>query len=380
MEVSTVDAVPLAYPLEDGRGYGSARGTVNQRTSTLIRVETRDGEVGWGEAFGPPRTMATLVDELLADVVSGMDPYNVESLCDQNYAGLYHFGSSGIIQSAVSGIDIALWDLIGRETGTSLSRLLGGRSHTSVTPYASTMYITEWDQDPIVPIEAAAAEGFDAAKIKIGRNIEDDIERVRIARSVLGDEAKLMVDCNGNYRPKQALKLVTELEPHNITWLEEPVPPENRSGYREIKQHSPIPLAAGEASYGRFEFKELVNDRAVDIIQPDVCKCGGLSEARFIAKLATTENVAVSPHVWTGAIGMAASLQLAGTLSKYPHSTNVPESLLFEVDRADNKLREELLSEPFDFSGGTLAIPDGPGLGVQPDTDTIERYRIDKAQ
>jgi D-galactarolactone cycloisomerase len=373
MEVSAVEAVPLVYPLDDGMGYGSARGTVTQRTSTLVRVETADGEVGWGESFGPPRTMATLIDELLADVVVGMDPWDVETLCDRNYAGLYHFGSRGLIQSGISGIDVALWDLIGRSTGTAVSRLLGGRSRDRVTPYASTMYITEWGQSPAEPIEDAAAEGFEAAKIKIGRGIEDDVERVRTAREILGDDAALMVDCNGNYRSTQARRLAAAIEPYDVAWIEEPLPPEDVSGYRELRESVSVPLAAGEASYGRFEFRDLMEDRAIDVVQPDVCKCGGLSEARFVGKLATTENVAVSPHVWTGAIGLAASLQFAGTLSSYPHATNVPDPFLFEVDRADNALREELLTDPLDVTGGELSIPDEPGLGVTPDPDVVER-------
>jgi D-galactarolactone cycloisomerase len=377
MEVSSVNAIPLAYPLDDGKSYGSARGTVQQRTATLIRVETPSGEAGWGEAFGPPRTMATLIDELLEDFVVGMNPHGVDSLCERNYAGLYHFGSRGLIQSAISGIDIALWDLRGRSTGTSISRLLGGRCREQVRPYASTMYITEWGETPSAPAQAAVEEEFDALKIKIGRGVEDDIERVRAARKALGTDGDLMVDCNGNYRPHQAIRLARELEPYDITWLEEPVPPENLSGYHELKQATDIPVAAGEASYARFEFKRLIDDRIVDILQPDICKCGGLSEARFVSKLATTENVVVSPHVWTSVVGLAASLQFAGSLPSYPHSTNVPERLLFEVDRADNGLRTALATDSFDFTGGMLDIPDEPGLGIEPDPGAIERFRID---
>lgn len=377
MEVSSVEVIPLAYPLDDGKGYGSARGTVDQRTSTLIRVETRTGDVGWGEAFGPPRTMATLIDELLADWVIGTDPHAVDSLCERNYAGLYHFGSRGLIQSAVSGIDIALWDLRGRVAGTSVARLLGGRCRESVRPYASTMYITEWGEPPADPVRTAVDEGFDALKIKIGRGVDDDIARVRAAREALGSDGDLMVDCNGNYRPEQAIRLARELDRFDVEWLEEPVPPENISGYRDVSRAVDVPLAAGEASYGRFEFKRLIDERIVDVLQPDVCKCGGLSEARFIGKLATTENVRVSPHVWTGAIGLAASLQLAGSLPNYPHSTNVPDRLLFEVDRAPNGLRTDLTVEDLDVTGPSLDIPDDPGLGITVDPDAVERFRID---
>jgi D-galactarolactone cycloisomerase len=375
MEVTDVDTIPLSHPLEEGRGYGSARGIVEERTTTLVRVESSTGAVGWGEAFGPPRTIATLVSELLSDVVTGMNPFEVESLCERNYTGLYHFGSSGLIQSAVSGIEIALWDLLGKELGQPVSQLLGGTNRTEVTPYASTMYITEWEEEPEAPMEAAADEGFTAAKIKIGRGLEDDIHRVRVAREILGEDAALMVDCNGNYRPEQAIRVATELEAFDVKWLEEPVPPENHSGYREVKAAVEVPVAAGEAAYARFDFEELIRDRTVDIIQPDVCKCGGLSEARLIGKMATVNNVAVSPHVWTGAIGLAASLQYAATLPSYPHSMNIPEPLLFEFDRAPNGLREELLVEPFDPTGATLEIPQEPGLGVELDRDAVETFR-----
>ena len=377
MEVAEIEAIPLSYSMGDGKGYGSARGTVEQRTSTLIRVTSTSGTVGWGEAFGPPETMATLVSELLADIVVGMDPFEVESLCEKNYAGLYHFGSSGLMQSAISGVDIALWDLLGRELDQPVAQLLGGFERTEVTPYASTMYITDWGQDPSEPVEAAADEGFTAAKIKIGRSFEDDVERVRIAREALGDGATLMVDFNGNYRPEQAIKVARAIEPFDVYWLEEPVPPENLSGYREISAAVDVPVAAGEAAYARFDFEDLIRDRTIDIAQPDVCKCGGLSEARFIGKLATMENVHVSPHVWTGAIGIAASLQFAATIPSYPHSTNVPEPFYFEFDRAENELRTELLVEPFDPTNGTLEIPDGPGLGIEVDERAVDAYRLD---
>lgn len=377
MKVSEVKAIPLSYHLGDGNGYGSARGTINQRMSTLVRIVSSTGTVGWGEAFGPPRTLATLIDEVLVDEVIGMNPFEVESLCEQNYTGLYHFGSSGLIQSAVSGIDVALWDLLGKEQGESVSKLLGGRNRDEVTPYASTMYITEWGEDPAVPIREAKNEDFKAAKIKIGRNHDDDIHRVRTAREILGPDATLMVDFNGNYRPEQAIQVARDLEEFDIYWLEEPVPPENHSGYRQISNSIDIPLAAGEAAYARFDFEELIRDRTVDIIQPDVCKCGGISEARMIGKMATLENTKVSPHVWTGAIGIAASLQYSASLPSYPHSTNVPEPFYFEFDRADNGLRTELLSDSFDPTGGSLEIPDQPGLGVEIDDESLERYRID---
>jgi D-galactarolactone cycloisomerase len=136
-------------------------------------------------------------------------------------------------------------------------------------------------------------------------------------------------------------------------------------------------LAAGEAAFSRFEFKRLLDEGTIDIFTPDVGKCGGLAEASFIANIATTGNVTVRPHVWMGAVGIAASLQFAATVPRYPHSVNVPDPFLFECDRAPNPFRDELVEESIDPTGGVLEIPDRPGLGVTPDLDAIDRYRID---
>ena len=386
MVIESVEAIPLEYRLSDGRRFGGSRGITGTRNATLVRVEASDGTVGWGEAFAPPRSVATVVEEVVADYVVGRDPRNVETLTADVYAGSYHFGRGPLVHSAVSGVDVALWDVIGKQTGRPVHELLGvtegvefleGRDATSVVPYASTMYITEWGEDPAEPIRDAVDEGFDAAKIKIGRGLEDDVERVRTAREYLGDDADLMVDFNGNYRPKQAARVIEALEPFDLTWVEEPVPPENISGYRDLARYTNVPLAAGEAHYSRFEFKRLVDDRLVDVVQPNLGHCGGFSEARFIAKLATTENVTVRPHVWNSGVGVAAAVQFAASVPTYPHAGANPDPMLFEFDRSENPLRHEILEDPLDPSGEELAVPDDPGVGVTVDTDAVERYRVD---
>ena len=376
MTVESVEAIPLVYELDPGRGYGSARGTVGQRVTTVVRVETTDGEVGWGEAWGPPRTVATLVDEVVADLVVGRDPSALESLVEETYAGLYHLAGRGLFQCAFSGVDIALWDLRGKRAGSPVHDLLGGARRETVTPYASTMYITEWEEDPADPMRAATQEGFTAAKIKIGRGVEDDRERVRVAREILGQEATLMVDVNGNYRADQAIRLANELEPFDIHWIEEPVPPEDLDGFRRVSRETGMSLAAGEAAYSRFDFARLV-DHEVDVVQPDVTKCGGLSEGRVVARQAVDSAASCSPHCWMGGVGLAAALHLAAVVPSYPHATNVPDPYLFEVDRADNALRTDLVTDPLDPTDGSLPIPDDPGLGVEVDQSTVDRLRVD---
>jgi D-galactarolactone cycloisomerase len=280
-----------------------------------------------------------------------MDPFEEESLADRSYTELSHFDGSVFVRSALSAIYVACWDIIGKELGRPVHQILGGQTKEALTTYASTMYFTERERPIAEPVEEAAATGFEAAKIKIGTGVKEDIERVRIAREVLGEDARLMVDYNGNYRPDQAIQSAKALAEFDLTWLAEPVPPGNLDGYREVREHVDTPIAAGEAHYGRFAFKQLIDERLVDIVQPNLGRCGGFSEARRIASLASAANVGVRPHVWNSAVGLAAAVQFAASVSEYPHTGHVPDPMMVEFDRSPNPLRSELLAEPFDLSG-----------------------------
>ncbi|MEY7848390.1 mandelate racemase/muconate lactonizing enzyme family protein [Natrarchaeobius sp. A-rgal3] len=375
MEITTIETIPLRHSLPEGRSLGDARGFGRTRKTTLVRLETDTGLEGWGEAFAPGRIVEATVEELFADDVVGLDPFAVQSLVDRSYTDPYHFGGDVFVQSALSGIDVACWDIVGKAVERPVYRLLGGTECESLVPYASTMYFTEEERPLEEPIREAVEEGFTAAKIKIGAGRDDDVERVRVAREILGDEGRLMVDMNGNYRPHQAIETANAIADYDVAWIEEPVPPENASGYREVKRRIDTPIAAGEAHYGRFAFKELVDDRTVDVVQPNLGRCGGFSEARLIADMASTENVAVRPHVWNSAVGTAAAVQFAASVSDYPHSRNVPEPMVLEFDRSENPLRDDLLETPLDPTGGRLEVPQEPGLGISIDEQALERYR-----
>ncbi|WP_227379366.1 mandelate racemase/muconate lactonizing enzyme family protein [Haladaptatus halobius] len=375
MRVTDIETIPLSHTLPEGRGLGDARGFGRDRVTTLVRVETDTGEVGWGEAFAPGSVVAPVVDEFFREDVVGMDPFDVRCLAEDSYTDPYHFGGSIFVQSALSGIDVALWDLVGKAVGKPVHRLLGGNRRDTLTAYASTMYFTEDDREIADPIQAAVDEGFTAVKIKIGSGIKADVERVRTAREILGEDARLMVDINGNYRPRQAIRTVNAIAEFDVMWIEEPVPPENFTGYREVKASIDVPIAAGEAHYGRFAFKRLVDGRTVDIVQPNLGRCGGLSEASRIADMATTENVAVRPHVWNSAVGLAAAVQFAASVSDYPHTRHVPDPMMVEFDRSENPLRDRILKSSFDPNGGSVDVPQDPGLGIEVDEDAVDRYR-----
>jgi len=377
MKIESYEVLPLSHELPEGEGLGDARGFGHMRKTTLLRLEADDGTIGWGEAFVPGSIAAATIEELFADDLVGMDPYEVESLATRSYTDSYHFGGSVFVQAVVSAIDVACWDLIGKSIGRPVHQILGGQSRETLTPYASTMYFTEADRPIAEPIREAVDAGFTAAKIKIGTGPDEDRRRVRTARKILGEDATLMADMNGNYRPAQAIEAAERLKPFDLTWIEEPVPPENYSGYRDVQDAVDVPIAAGEAHYGRFEFKRLIDDRLVDVVQPNLARCGGFSEARRISDMATTENVAVRPHIWNSAVGLAAAVQFAASVPEYPHTRHVPEPMLVEFDRSANPLRTDLLKTPFDPTGGTLDVPQEPGLGIEVDDNALERLRAD---
>jgi D-galactarolactone cycloisomerase len=373
--VKTVEAVPLRYQLSGG-GYGSSRGIVVARETTLVRLQTSDGAVGWGEAWGPPLATAPMIDELgeaLAGArIDGPVPF-VTNRLNQHY----HRGG-GLFAAALSGVEIALWDALGHTLGVSVATLLGGRAREHVTPYASAGYVTpDRDLEKFRDALTDAADGFAGAKIKCGLGAREDLERTSVAREVLGPDRALMVDFNGNYTADQAVASACSLQDLQMTWLEEPLPPDDVDGLRLLRR-APVPLATGEALYTRAPFRRLVTERLVDFVQPDVTKVGGLAEARAICELARAWNVRVSPHVWGGGVGLSAALQLLASIPDYPHTSNSPQPLWLELDRGDNALRELVLSEPLRPEGGQLAVPTGPGLGIEVDPDAIEGLRIDR--
>ena len=373
--VASVEAIPLRHALEDG-GYGSARGIVTARETTFVRLETSDGAVGWGEAWGPPMAVVPLIGEL-AETLTGTKLDAPVPFVTSRLQQHYHRGQ-GLYAAAVSGIEIAIWDALGKTLGVSVATLLGGRARDYVTPYASAGYVTpDRDLEKFRELLQRAAEGFSGAKIKCGLGVREDLQRATVARDVLGEDRALMVDLNGNCTPDQAVAVARALRGLDVAWLEEPLPPDDVDGLRLIRGSSP-PLATGEALYTRAPFRRLVVERLVDFVQPDITKIGGLAEARAVCELARAWNVRVSPHVWGGGLALAAALQLLASVPDYPHTTNVLQPLWLEFDRGDNALRESVLTEPLRPQDGQLAVPEGPGLGVDIDPDALADLRQDR--
>jgi D-galactarolactone cycloisomerase len=374
MKIQAIEAFPLRYEIPSGP-YGSARGMHPFRSTCLVRVEADNGLVGVGESYGAPRVAAAIIQEL-APIFLGQDPFDHEKHSATAINGRYHWGRHGLFTAALSGIEIACWDLMGQSVGLPVAKLLGGWNRDDVIAYASTGYHTEDFTRFEAMIEHAAAEGFRYMKIKCGDGIGVDLERVDTAYEIAGQDIGLMVDLNGNYTADLALQFALELQERGVVWLEEPLPPEDLTGYERLRDGSTLPIASGETDALRVGFRELITRRLVDFIQPDVTICGGFAEAKAIVRMAQAWNIRFAPHVWGGGVALAAALQLTAAIPAYPHVAREAAPILFEYDRGPNGLREELLTTPIEAKEGRVTIPTGPGLGVEVDWDAVERYRF----
>lgn len=376
-KITDIALVPLVAPLPSGRAYGMARGLSGARMATLIRLRTEDGVEGLGEAWGLATATRAYLD-MLRPYLIGQAVYDLEHTVSLVLSKHYHFGIQNQMMACLSGLDMAALDAIGKLHGVPVARLLGGIGRRRLPVYASGGYLTEQpERDFPEMLDRLVVAGAGAAKIKIGVSPRSDAARVQAARKALGDDALLMVDANGNYTLDEALESMRRIAAHDIHWFEEPLAPQDVAGYAELRRRAPIPVAAGEALYTAWDFKRLLDARAVDIVQPDLSLCGGLRVGREIALLARLNHVRLSPHVWGGAVGLAAACHFVASLPDYPHNANVPYPPFIEYDVGENPLRDSLLQTPVAFNDGALVLPEGPGLGIALDESVVARYRVD---
>jgi len=375
MKIREVRTYLLRAELSEREAFAYSQAWYHTRTAMLVEVVSDGGLAGFGEAYGPAAASRAIVEELYRPLLVGRDPLDIQVLWEELYNAFRDYGRKGIPIAALSAIDIALWDLKGKALGLPIYKLLGGRFRGEVEAYATGLYRRR------VPDQAAAlaeeakgylAEGFSAMKLKVGFGVEEDLRNVRAVREAIGPGPRLMVDANHAYDAVEAIRLGRRIEPYDIYWFEEPVVPEDLDGYLQVKQALRIPIAGGEAEYTRYGFKELIARRAVDIVQPDLCACGGFSEALKISALASTWGITYYPHVWGSAVGLYASLQLAAALPPNPLALS-PAGLLFELDRTPNPFRERLAATPLARKGPLIDIPQGPGLGLELDRDFLAR-------
>lgn len=379
MKIRKVTAYVLEQELEKKDQFAFSQSMVIKRTVLICRIDTEEGIIGWGEAFGPSLIHKTIIDKYYSEYLIGKDPFDTQVIWETLYNKFRDNGQKGVTVQALSAIDIALWDIKGKATGKPVYQLMGGKFRDRVKPYATGMY-RKYTSNEIAETAAEAASyvarGFNAVKVKTGFGLEYDIELIKAVREAIGGDIDLMVDPNHGYNASTAIQAGHAMEKYNITWFEEPVPPEDIAGYQEVKNSLNIPISGGEAEFTRWGMQHLINNRCVDIVQPDCTITGGLSEFLKISTLCSLANIQIYPHIWGSSIALATGIHAAFSLPDFPPSLE-PAPVYLEYDQTTNIFREELSTKPPLVMDGWLYPPTEPGLGIEINEDLIDHYKLE---
>ncbi|MFN8523764.1 MAG: mandelate racemase/muconate lactonizing enzyme family protein [Chloroflexota bacterium] len=342
-----------------------------QAQTCLVKITAEDGTIGWGEAHAPlgPGATCAVVREVLAPLLIGTDPLSIEVHWERMYGSMRLRGHlSGYQMEAISGADIALWDLAGKLLDQPIYRLLGGPFRTALPAYASGVPGATVEAR-IEAAERFIAEGYTAVKASIGRGgVDEDIATIEALAKAIGGRADLLVDAHGAYFADNALYVGRRLQELGVYWLEDPLPPEDVEGYIHLAASLEMAIAAGETECTRWEFERRLSRRAVDVILPDICRAGGISEGRRIATVASTHNVRWAAHVSMGSsVHVAAAAHLAAASANF---------LVYEFSSTPNPIGDVLLKSPLHPEGGILAVPDSPGLGIEFDESRLAQHLV----
>ncbi len=375
MKIADIRTHVLEAELDQPFSY--SRAWYAKRASLIVEVVTDTCIVGWGESYGPAAINAAVIKHFRPFLI-GQDPMRTEWIWKELYASYRDHGQKGSVIQGLSGVDIALWDIKGKFLNQPIHALLGGWQRKSVAAYATGLYRRE-SGDPVDYLAEEAmgycAEGFGAVKLKVGFGIEADRKAVEAVRQAIGPDIGLMIDANHAYDTVSAISLGRKVEHLDIGWFEEPIPPEDIAGHIEVKRALTIPLAGGECEFTRYGFRDIMVRRAIDIVQPDICSAGGLSECKKIADMAGAFGIRFAPHVWGTGIAIAAGLHLLSVLPDLTPPSLAPQEPMLEFDRTAHPVRAELLVDRIEHENGWVAVPEGPGLGVEINRSVLERYR-----
>jgi len=378
MKIKRITPHVLQAPID--RPFAFSQSWVDTRVGLVVEIELEDGTIGWGDGYGPPFALATVIERYYAPRLIGRSPLAGDAIWEELYNALRDHGQRGAPVQALSAIDIALWDLRGKILGQPVHVLMGGPVRSEVQAYATGLYRRSDDREANHALLREEAEGyleagFTAMKTKVGFGFRNDIALVEMLRDTIGPEIELFVDANHGCDLVGAKRLARAMEPLDIGWFEEPVEPEDLEGYAELRRSTTIPIAGGECSFTRHDFRRILEARAIEVIQPDTCSCGGLTEAKRIADMAWTHGARYQPHVWGTGIGLAAAMQLLAVLPTTAPAFGAHQPLL-EYDSTPHPFRQDLLVEPIRVENGTAHVPPGPGLGIEIRRDVLERWRV----
>jgi L-alanine-DL-glutamate epimerase-like enolase superfamily enzyme len=387
MRITKVQAWWVRIPIETAQQHKSDFGQIATFDAAIVRVETASGVVGWGEgknaagSAGTYGALVSLINDEVGPAIRGRDARDINAIWDLLYNGVRHekaaasghvmpvLARRGLTIAAISAIDIALWDILGKSLGVPVWQLLGGRKSERMPAYASGGW---------APAETIGAQlksyidkgGFTAVKMRVGSMDgapHVSAERVAAARAALGPAISIMVDAHGTYTVADAKRFAHMVRDQDLAWFEEPVTADDRQGIAEVRAACDIPIAVGESEATRFDFRDLALARAADVFQPDLGFCGGISEAMKIGALASAFNIRLSPHLWAGAPAFYAGLHVCAAS---------PASFILEYSLGANPMLHDLVVEKLDVAEGSIAIPDAPGLGITIDEDFLKAHAM----
>ncbi|MFI3207195.1 MAG: mandelate racemase/muconate lactonizing enzyme family protein [Clostridia bacterium] len=369
-------SAPLAVPFMFSQGW------VHQRSSVIVEVIGEDGTSGFGECLchgqQSPYLAAAFLEHCYKEEVIGKESLDVEVIWEHLYNKARPFGQQGIALNAQSGLDVAIWDLNGKQLGQPVSRLLGGRFREKLTAYATGFYRKPdgvYPEDAVKEALALKAKGFKGMKLKVGFTPEKDIEYIKAVRKAIGYDIMLMADFNACYSLADARKIILELEPEKIYFWEEPLSPEDMDGYKVLRNMTSSYMAAGEEIFGKISISKWLENGALDIYQPDVSSAGGFTECKKMAAIAQAHNTAIMPHAWGSGIGLVAALHFIASLPPTPFSATPSEPFL-EFDQSSHPFRADLINDGIKFEDGCIYVPTKPGLGIEINRDILEKYRV----
>lgn len=390
MKITAIDCHVLVAPDPDPRACSSAQDDL------IVEIHTDAGISGIGETDTNPWVARACIQARgthcmglgLQEMLLGADPLEPEALWLKLYNGSKMTGRRGALICALGAIDMALWDLQGKALGVPVHQLLGGAKNPQVRPYASLLptgrTLTEYRESLIQKLRAAHRWGFEAAKVEICINgpyshnglqerDEEVVELVAASRQAVGEHFVLMVDMAYAWsNAKQALSILRRLEPYELFFLETPLDIDDLAGYAFLHHHSPIRIAAGEWQNTHFEFLDLADRGLVDVLQPDVGRVGGFTEARKVCEIAADRGRFIVPHCWKSGLGVAATAHLAAATAVCPFFEYLP------ADLSESTLRQELVNDGLHFLEGKIQLPEKPGLGVELNREALEKYRVDQ--
>ncbi|MFD7416080.1 mandelate racemase/muconate lactonizing enzyme family protein [Kitasatospora purpeofusca] len=338
--------------------------------ATLVKIHTEDGSVGIGEAYGlpSPQVTATVVATVLAPLLIGQDALATGAIWERLFKGQAAGGHNrGFYLEAMAGVDLALWDLRGKLAGVPVHRLLGGPIRETVDCYASPVALHADPEDSARQALGFVDDGFKALKVKIGRGERTDRAHLTAVREAVGADIEILTDVNCAYDLDQATRVGAVLADLGISWYEEPLQVDDLANLGELRRRTGLTVVNGETHFTRFDLRDSLLNRAIDVFMPNVARCGGITEAMRLSALASAFHVDIAPHGVGSGVSLCAALQLCAA---------TPNLRTYEYNRLPNPIRENILLNPPKFADGALVVPTGPGLGFELDEDAVDRYIV----